>query len=63
MLKLWNTIADIYMGNNIEYDVKSFQVKTAIAKYTKVRIKYWSLTAHRKIFWYGQQLFDAIKQD
>ena len=26
-LKVWNTQAEIYIGNTIEYDVKSYQVK------------------------------------
>ena len=39
ILKLWNTLTEIYMGNTIEYDVKSYQVKTIIVKCTKVYIK------------------------
>ena len=39
MLKVWNTWAEIYIGDTIEYDVKSCQVKMAIVKCTKVRIR------------------------
>ena len=35
MLKVWKTRAEIYIGNNIEYDVKSYQVKTTIVKMYK----------------------------
>ena len=37
MLKLWKTQSKIDMGNTIEYDVKSYQVKTTIVKCTKVK--------------------------
>ena len=33
------TRSEIYIGNIIEYDVKSYQVKTTIVKCTKVRLK------------------------
>ena len=47
---------------NIEYGVKSYQVKMIILNYTKVCIKGLKvLTAHRKRHWYGQQVCDAIK--
>ena len=39
MLKVWNTRAEIYIGNTIEYDVKSCQAKMNIVKFTKVRLK------------------------
>ena len=39
MLRVWNTRVEIYIGNTLEYDVKSFQFKTTIVKYTKVGIK------------------------
>ena len=35
MLKVWNTWSEIYMGNTIEYDVKSYEIKTTIVKCTK----------------------------
>ena len=31
--------AEIYIGNTIEYDVKSYQLKTTIVTWTKVNIK------------------------
>ena len=34
-----NTQSYIDIGNNIEYDVKSYQVKKTIVKCTKVRMK------------------------
>ena len=39
MLKSWETQAEMYIYNTIYYYVKSYQVKTTIVKYTKVRIK------------------------
>ena len=39
MIKVSNTQAEIYIGNTIEYDVKSYQVKTTIVKCTNVRLK------------------------
>ena len=39
MIKMSNTQSEIYIGNNIEYDMNSYQVKKAIVKFTKVRIK------------------------
>ena len=51
MLKVWNTRAEIYMGNTIEYDVESCQVKTSILKNTKLRIKGLKFNhSHKKIF-------------
>ena len=38
-LKVSNKQAEIYIGNNIEYDVKSYQFKMAIVKCTKARKK------------------------
>ena len=35
MLKVWNIWAEIYIDNTIEYDVKSYQVKATIVKYTQ----------------------------
>ena len=39
MLKAWKTQPEMDIGNTIEYDVKSHQVKTTIVKCTKVHIK------------------------
>ena len=33
------TRAEIYIGNTIDYDVKSYQVKTTIVKFKRVQIK------------------------
>ena len=55
-----NNWEDIDIGNTIEYDVKSYQVKTTIVKCTKLK-HYWILTAHRKRYWYIQRKYDAIR--
>ena len=39
MLKVWKTLAEIYMGSTIYYDVKSYQVKMTIVKFKKVQLK------------------------
>ena len=39
MLKVWKTRAEIYIGDTIEYDLKSNQLKMTIVKCTKLRIK------------------------
>ena len=39
MLKAGKTRQEIYIGNTIEYDVKSYQVKVTIVKHTKMRVK------------------------
>ena len=39
MLKAGKTRAENYIGNNLEYDVKSTQVKVTIVKPTKIRVK------------------------
>ena len=39
MLKVSKTRAEIYIGNTIEYDVESYQVKMTIVKCTKLQIK------------------------
>ena len=39
MIKVWKTRVEIGIDNTIEYDVKSYQVKTSITKCTKVLIK------------------------
>ena len=48
MLKVWNTRAEIGIGNTIEYGVKAYQVKTAILKCTKVRIKGFNFNSSQK---------------
>ena len=39
ILQGWKTLAEIDMGNTIEYDVKSYQVKTTVVKCTRVQLK------------------------
>ena len=39
ILKVSKTRATIYIGNTIEYDMKSYQFKRTIVKYTKVLLK------------------------
>ena len=39
MLKVWKTRAEFDIGKTIEYDVKSHQFRTTIAKCTKVKLK------------------------
>ena len=48
MLKIWKIWAEIYMGNTIEYDVKSCQIKTDIVKFTKVCIKVLNFNRSQK---------------
>ena len=48
MLKMWNTRAEIYIGNNVDYYVKSYQVKTTIVKFTKARIKWLEFNRSQK---------------
>ena len=43
-----NKRADKYIGNTIEYDVKSCQVKNTMVKYTKVRIKVLKFNSSQK---------------
>ena len=38
----------MYIGNTLEYDLKSYQVKTTIVKYTKVRMKILSFNCSQK---------------
>ena len=39
-LQVWNNQAKMYVGNTIEYDLKSHKFKTTIGKFTKVHIKW-----------------------
>ena len=39
MLKAGKTQEEIYIGDTIEYDVKSSQVKLNVVKCTKIRVK------------------------
>ena len=62
VLKARQTWAEMYIGNNIEYDVKSSQVKVTILKRTKIRLRGLKLTAHRNKRWHGQRACDAMMQ-
>ena len=62
MIKVLNTREETDIGNTIEYDIKSCQVKINIDKCTKVRLNYWNLIDHRKRYWHSQQVCDEIKQ-
>ena len=37
--QVWKTQSEIYIGNTIEYDVKSYQFKRTILKCTEVQLK------------------------
>ena len=45
------TRAEIYIGNAIEYDVKSYQVTTTILKFTKLGIKGLNFIRSQKKMW------------
>ena len=62
MIKVWKTWSEIYKGNNIDYDVESYQVKTTIVECTKKRIKVLKFNFPQKICWYVQRVCDSIKQ-
>ena len=56
----WNTRAEMDIGNNIEYDVKSYQAKITIVNCTNIRLEVLKmLTAHRRICWYSWHVSDA----
>ena len=61
MLKAGNTRAEIYIGDNIEYDVKSSQVKVTIVKRTKIRVKGLTVNCSQKNRWHGQRVRDTMK--
>ena len=44
----WKTRAEIDIGNTIEYDVKSYQIKTTTVKCTKERQKVLNLNHSQK---------------
>ena len=59
---MWKSWAEMYIADTIEYDLKSYQVKTTILKIQGYALKDWTLTAHIKRCWYDQQVCDEIKQ-
>ena len=48
MLRVWNTQAEIYMGNTIEFDTKMYQVVMAKVKFTSVRLKLLTVNRSQK---------------
>ena len=51
MIKEGKNQSEIYIGDTIEYDVKSYQVKVTIVKLTNIQVKVITvLTVHRKTF-------------
>ena len=60
MLPGWKTWEEIDVCNTLEYDVKSNQVKNIVVKCTKVQLKGLKINRPHKLFWYIQQVFDAI---
>ena len=38
MISVWKTWVEIYIGNNKEYDVKSYKIKKTVRKCTKLHI-------------------------
>ena len=44
----WKIQVEIYIGNTIKYDVKSYQVKTFIVKCTELRLKVFKLDRLQK---------------
>ena len=62
MIEAGETRSEIYMGNTIEYDVKSSQIKVLIVKRTKIRVKGLTVNRSQKNCWYGQRVCGAIKQ-
>ena len=53
---------EIYIGNTIEYDMKSSQVKVTILKRTKIQVKGLLFNHSHQNRWHGQQVCDTIKQ-
>ena len=62
MLKAGKTREEIYIGNTIEYDVKSSEVKVTIVKRTKIRVKVLTVNLLQKNRWHNQQVCYAMKQ-
>ena len=62
MLKSVKNQAEIYMGNTIEYDVKSSQVKVTRIKRTNIRAKVSTVNRLQKNSWHGERVCDAMKK-
>ena len=62
MQKAENTQAEIYIGNTIEFDTKSSQVRVTIEKRTKIRLKELKFNRSQKNRWHCHRVCDAIKQ-
>ena len=55
----WKTQSEIDIGNTIEYDLKSYQVKTTIVNFTNVQLEgLKTATAHRMVCWYSWHACD-----
>ena len=50
----------MYIGNNIEYGVKSSQVKVNIVKRTNIQAKVLTVDHSQKNCWHGQLVCEAI---
>ena len=62
MLKAGKTRAEIYIGNTIEYDVKSSEVKVTILKRAEMRSKILTVNRSQKNRSHGEQVCNATKQ-
>ena len=63
MFKAWKTQAENHIGDTIEYDEISHQVKMIILERTNVQLKGLSLTAHINDRCCGQRVSDAMKHN
>ena len=62
MLKAGKTRVEIYMGNTIDFDTKSSQVKVTMVKLKNIRVKCLTMNRSQKNRWHGKRVCDAIKQ-
>ena len=51
----------MYIGNTIEFDTKSSQVKVTIVKRTKIQVKSFTINRSQKKCWHGQPVCDEMK--
>ena len=56
MLKLGKTRAEICIGDTIDYDVKPYQVKVTIVKYTNKQVKGLTVNCSQKNCWHDQRV-------
>ena len=62
MLKAGKTRAENYIGNTIEYDMISYQVKVTIVKRTNIQVKVLTVNRSKKNCYHGQRVCDAMKK-